>query len=110
MVVVLGQEERISRLVRIYRIMDRINQLVALRAVETDRDIVCVVGKDVAKIIVQNSTCMYVRFGREYRLEFQIQISDKLHLQRQLKIRAADAEVIVNKRAALQANQPAKHP
>ena len=53
---------------------------------------------------------MYIGLRRENRLELQIEIGDKLHLQSQLEIRAADAQVIINHGATLHAYHAEHHP
>ena len=50
MVVILRQVERIGRLVSIDGVVDSINQLFSLRAVETDRDVMGVIREDIAEI------------------------------------------------------------
>ncbi len=53
---------------------------------------------------------MYIGLRRENRLELQIEIGDKLHLQSQLKVSTAHTQVIINHGATLHAYHAEHHP
>lgn len=96
MVLVFRQKERVGGLVGINDLVDGVHQFVLRGVVETDTDVVRMVGEDMAEIVVQDSTGLQVGLSIKDRLQLKVEVGLQLHPDHHLEVCSADRQVIIN--------------